>query len=714
MPDRPNPEETAMSNFSPDPPAPFGAPTTHSEMIDAAYLQFHNREKAGEKVDPEDFCRDYPGIQASLLRLVQIHQVIEQELARIGAKPRVWPQLGTNYLNRFVLLHEIGQGAFSRVYLANDGRVGKRWVVIKVSPHGSSEAQILGRIEHPNIVEIHSVENDEENRLSALCMPLQGYATLLEVLDHVRAAPAIPKEAAFLAEVASRRPVGLPAVQRDRPASPRIHHDGPYVDSVRQLAMQLLDALAQVHEHGIVHSDLKPSNILLTPAGAPLLLDFNLADDAKQDLVRLGGTLFYMSPEQIEQSLHPENAAKLTPRSDLYSLGVILFELLTGKHPFGPLSSRGEFDELRRQLQARQQTAKIDVRADNPDVDVAFAEFIERCLSPDPSRRPVAAQSALVPLRKAAEPKAELPPKPRWQRPRRVLAAGAVALLAIFAIGWLVQTPKPSDFELGRKAGQEQRWVDAVSLYANAMETHQDKFEVYQARGMAKLRIAEQNGGLNQLLFRDAAFDLSQVDESRPSAESKSRLAYARLGSGDYPNAKLLYEEAVRHGSNKVADMNNLGLTLQKLGKGQDAIDQFTKALKQFPGHPTLHHNRAIASLSKSMTISPGNDAKKRGLLTSAEADCVAALQKTQSGQVHHDLAVIRAGLHEKDPPSWHLVIKPLEDAIKHGLVQEKWMNEVVFPAEMRNAGRFELLAFIQPGDPKLYPAKLVISPLDD
>ena len=200
MPDRPNPEETAMSNFSPDPPAPFGAPTTHSELIDAAYLQFHNREKAGEKVDPEDFCRDYPGIQTSLLRLVQIHQVIEQELARNGAKPRVWPQLGTNYLNRFVLLHQIGQGAFSRVYLANEGRVGNRWVVIKVSPYGNSEAQLLGRIEHPNIVEIHSVENDEENRLSALCMPLQGYATLLEVLDHVRAAPAIPKEAAFLAD----------------------------------------------------------------------------------------------------------------------------------------------------------------------------------------------------------------------------------------------------------------------------------------------------------------------------------------------------------------------------------------------------------------------------------------------------------------------------------------------------------------------------------
>ena len=98
----------------------------------------------------------------------------------------------------------------------------------------------------------------------------------------------------------------------------------------------MADGLAHAHERGILHRDLKPANILLGDDGEPLLLDFNLAADTKlrgpASAALIGGTLPYMAPEHL-QALRGEDRT-LDARSDLYSLGVILFELLTGNHPF--------------------------------------------------------------------------------------------------------------------------------------------------------------------------------------------------------------------------------------------------------------------------------------------------------------------------------------------------------------------------------------------
>src|SRR5206468_1741103 len=109
-----------------------------------------------------------------------------------------------------------------------------------------------------------------------------------------------------------------------------------FVQAVLWLASRLADGLAHAHERGILHRDLKPANILLTDEGQPMLLDFNLAEDTKRrptaSAALLGGTLPYMAPEQLRalQGGH----RPLDGRSDLYALGVILFELLTGRHPF--------------------------------------------------------------------------------------------------------------------------------------------------------------------------------------------------------------------------------------------------------------------------------------------------------------------------------------------------------------------------------------------
>src|SRR5262249_5384610 len=109
-----------------------------------------------------------------------------------------------------------------------------------------------------------------------------------------------------------------------------------YVEAVLWIGSCLADGLAHAHERGILHRDFKPANILLTDDGQPMPLDFNLAQDTKlvsqPATAQVGGTLTYMAPEQIEafrtQTALPDS------RSDVYSLGVVLYKLLTGRSPY--------------------------------------------------------------------------------------------------------------------------------------------------------------------------------------------------------------------------------------------------------------------------------------------------------------------------------------------------------------------------------------------
>ncbi len=113
--------------------------------------------------------------------------------------------------------------------------------------------------------------------------------------------------------------------------------DMTYTHSVLRMAKKIASALAYSHQRGIIHRDLKPANILIADDGEPMLLDFNLSQDqSTQALNReqlVGGTLPYMSPEQLA-SLDEQTSQSGDARSDLYSFGIILYELLAGKPPF--------------------------------------------------------------------------------------------------------------------------------------------------------------------------------------------------------------------------------------------------------------------------------------------------------------------------------------------------------------------------------------------
>src|SRR5262249_52145182 len=208
-------------------------------------------------------------------------------------------------IGRYEILEEIGRGSMGVVYKARDPRID-RVVALKTIafsvPLGpgegeeflhrfSHEAQVAGRLNHPNIVTIYDVGEKGDSGDAYIAME---YVTGTNLHDHLAGGGRLP-----LAQVS---------------------------DTIERLAQ----ALDYAHENGVIHRDIKPANILMTQAGQPKILDFGIARLAAGGLTRPGkffGTPNYMSPEQV-------TGTEVDGRTDQFSLGVILYQLLTGEKPF--------------------------------------------------------------------------------------------------------------------------------------------------------------------------------------------------------------------------------------------------------------------------------------------------------------------------------------------------------------------------------------------
>ena len=179
------------------------------------------------------------------------------------------------------------------------------------------------------------VPGDPTTGLAAFCMPYLGRATLDDVVDRTFAGGRPPIRARTILDAITTDSDALDAQESPVPAA--VLRRGSYVNGVIHLASQLANALAHSHGRGIYHRDLKPSNVLMAPEGRPLLLDFNLSVDTRLPTWKVGGTLPYMAPEELAKLIRKDAGPSVNtydPRSDLFSLGAIVYELLTGKLPF--------------------------------------------------------------------------------------------------------------------------------------------------------------------------------------------------------------------------------------------------------------------------------------------------------------------------------------------------------------------------------------------
>ncbi|MGA9625350.1 MAG: serine/threonine-protein kinase, partial [Bryobacteraceae bacterium] len=254
---------------------------------------------------------------------------------------------GTMLAGRYRIAGLLGRGGMGEVYRATDLTLGQV-VALKFLPEATArderllarfynEVRIARQVAHPNVCRVYDIgQVDGLHYISMEYVDGEDLASLL------------------------RRIGRLP------------------VDKALETARKLCAGLAAAHEKGVLHRDLKPANIMIDGRGQVLIMDFGLAgfSGQLQGDIR-SGTPAYMSPEQLA-------GTEVTVRSDIYSLGLVLYELFTGKRAF-------EAASLMELMEMQERAAPASVTTLVKDLDPAVERAIQRCLQPDPRQRPASA-----------------------------------------------------------------------------------------------------------------------------------------------------------------------------------------------------------------------------------------------------------------------------------------------------------------------------------
>jgi predicted Ser/Thr protein kinase len=306
-------------------------------------------------------------------------------------------------LAHYQVLELLGRGGMGEVYSAEDTRL-RRKVALKVLPAAMAaeperrrrferEAQAIAALNHPGIVTIYSVEH--EGGVSFLTMELVEGRTLADV---------VPEG-------------GMPLAQ------------------FLKIAVPLADAVHAAHEKGILHRDLKPGNVMVTPEGRVKVLDFGLAKLARDSALvmpagphttsdgQIIGTLFYMAPEQAE-------GKPVDRRADIFALGVMMYELAVGLRPFAGETNVSVLTSLLRDTPR----PLTEIRHDLPPV---LSDILQRCMEKDPARRYSTAAELRADLEALGGQNVLKAPAPPWA----YAASAAVLVLATSALWWALTSP---------------------------------------------------------------------------------------------------------------------------------------------------------------------------------------------------------------------------------------------------------------------------------
>lgn len=292
-------------------------------------------------------------------------------------------------IDDFEILELLGEGTFAHVYLARQLSLERR-VALKVTAHRGDEARTLARMEHDHVVTVYSETVDAARGLRLLCMQYVPGTTLERIIRALRERDRKTWSGQVILDVIDAQSVGPatfhPTALRDR----EMLAGADYFESVCWIGSRLAEAIDYAHAQGVLHRDVKPSNILVNPYGRPLLADFNVAVSGWRpgQSQALGGTLAYMAPEHLD-AFNPETAPAaraVDERSDIYSLGVVLYEMLTGSRPFAPGVSSDARAALHTLAQERRRAAPSP-RGEWTEVPELLDRAVRRCLDPEPERR---------------------------------------------------------------------------------------------------------------------------------------------------------------------------------------------------------------------------------------------------------------------------------------------------------------------------------------
>ncbi len=417
---------------------------SRTERAREAFDRFVRYRDAGEEISTSEWLGKHVDIKDLLEPLMS--SLKESQTAGAGEKDEDSFYPG-RVIGDYRLIRELGRGGMGIVFLAEQISLPRR-IALKLLPANFSvrtkvvdrfrrEGEAVAKLNHPNIVRIHGVGAAEHCHFFA--MEYVDGKSLRQILTELRGLPVQELEATSVVRSAGGPPEEwLAGVHSDEEfgIAPEIHVGANFLAGICRLVARIADALHYAHEAGVIHRDIKPSNILINRSGTPIIVDFGLAlveDMSPLTMTgELTGTPYYMSPEQAMA-----RRLRVDLRTDIYSLGVTLYELVTLRVPFG--------GETRQEVFSKIITAAPVLPSKlNSIVGHGLEKTILKCLEKEPSKRYSSCEEMAAALREVStQPKllTRRPPSRLVMRLRKVglVAAAAIILISlIFGAGYVI------------------------------------------------------------------------------------------------------------------------------------------------------------------------------------------------------------------------------------------------------------------------------------
>lgn len=348
--------------------------------FDNLLLQILDEFIEGKKVDIDNYCKKYPQYKDAILSKFRTAEFIKKNLRE--------EDLSGKKLGEYIILQELGRGGMGIVFLGIHPALS-RLTAIKVLPPSfaqdkealknfQEEAKIIAKFNHPNVVPIYSIS--DEKGVFYIAMGYISGLSLKSVVEILK----INKEPGKLKATVIKEILQVPPAEKQDISQKSItlkrgfkFWGMPYFKFVATIGAEIADALSYAHQNGIVHGDLKPSNILLTNEAIPMVVDFGLSRNIKKlassKSKNFSGTLAYAAPEQIKENT-------INEKTDIWSLGATLYELLTFKNPFVAKTVKGTADKI---LKGN----PIPPRNYNKKIPIELEAIVLKCVEIKPENR---------------------------------------------------------------------------------------------------------------------------------------------------------------------------------------------------------------------------------------------------------------------------------------------------------------------------------------
>jgi tetratricopeptide (TPR) repeat protein len=572
--------------------------------FEVVYGEYVLREMMGESPSLEEFAWRFPKLADQLRRQVAFHRVVTSPDAGEGeaeqpARPEegdagddAGPAVpGAPEIPGYRVVDELGRGGAGVVYKARHLTLN-RLVALKVIPAGlyaipgaverfRAEAEVVARFQHPNIIQVYEVGEHEGLGYLAL-----EYAPGGSLQTAIAGTPQDPGTSAALLE-------------------------------------QLARAIHYAHGCGIVHRDLKPANVVMTESRVPKITDFGLAKLLEQEAGStvsgtIMGTPSYMAPEQLIGF-----SREITPAADVYALGAILYELLTGRPPFKGATPLSTLDQVANQ----EPLVPSKLQGSTPS---DLETICLKCLEKAPARRYPTAEALADDLRRFLDGRPILArPSPLWEKAAKwarrrpglasALAGVAVAILVVF-VGTLyynallrrgVRTARAAKAEADRNArvALEQRNLALKALDKLVFEVQERLGETPATRSLRRSLLDTAIAGLDEIA---ASTEATPPDLSRAVAHQKLGEIYRQVGRSAEASRQL---ELSAQLAEQLAAADPADLALKEyLSRSHVGLGEIL--LRSDQADLALAHFRRVVGLSEEIAAAgAARPGARRGLL---------------------------------------------------------------------------------------------------